>query len=76
MRPLVLLVGMWATAACDDGSIAGKAQQPADPPPPPEALPQVLGFIPDLVMELGQIVVMENSLHSSYSGTRHLLRCS
>lgn len=59
MRCLVLLTGIWAAVACEDGGdIVGVAHVP--PLPPREALPRVVGFIPDLVVEVDETVVIED----------------
>ena len=59
MRYLVLLTGIWAAVACDGG---GDIVAAAHVPPllPRESLPSVVGFIPDLVVEVDETVVIEN----------------
>lgn len=57
MRCLVLLTGIWAAVACDDG---GGIVALTPPLPPRERPPRVVGFIPDLVVEVDQTVVIED----------------
>ena len=59
MRCLVLLTGICTALACEDGGdIVAPAHVP--PLPPREALPSVVGFIPDLVVEVDETVVIED----------------
>ena len=58
MRYLVLLTGICTAVACEEGGDMVAVAH--DPLVPPREAPRVVGFIPDLVVEVDETVVIED----------------